>query len=129
LIGNLVDTGAVLLVLAAPERLSSTIRDAVERGPNWLSTLSYWEVVIKTMKGKLDVGDPHTWWDEALHQLSATALPLYPRHVSAIVSLPRLHGDPFDRALIAQAMVEKFALVTTDAEILRYASDHLQIVQ
>ena len=126
--GNLVDTGAALLTLAAPERLPPVVRAAVDRGPNWLSALSYWEVVIKTMKGKLDVTDPRAWWADALEHLSATALPLLPRHVAEIASLPPLHADPFDRALIAQATVEELTLVTTDGAIAQYASERFRVI-
>ncbi|MGH9628225.1 MAG: type II toxin-antitoxin system VapC family toxin [Bryobacteraceae bacterium] len=127
--GNLVDTGAALLVLAAPERLSAAVREAVERGPNWLIALSYWEVVLKAMKGKLDVGDPRLWWADALQQLSAVALPLQPRHIAEIPSLPPLHQDPFDRALIAQATVEELTLVTTDRALPPYASERFRVLQ
>ena len=56
--GNLLDTNAALIALADPDRLSGTARKAVLAGPNVLSVVSYWEVVLKSMKGNLDVGDP-----------------------------------------------------------------------
>lgn len=126
--GYLLDTTAVLLAVAAPERLSPAMREVLERGPHWLSVLSYQEVVLKTMKGKLDVGDPRAWWADALGQLAADALPLQPRHIAEILTLPPLHADPFDRALIAQATVEQLALVTTGREIPQYASGRFRVV-
>ena len=58
----------------------------------------------------------------------ATPLVLRPEHVAEIHHLPPIHRDPFDRVLIAQAMVEGLSLVTTDREILRYASKRLRVV-
>jgi len=95
---------------------------------NVLSVVSYWEVVLKSMKGKLDVGNPSTWWQESLRQLSAKPLGIIPEHVSAVSLLPPIHQDPFDRMLIAQATVADLVLLTTDGHILRYAGPKLQIV-
>jgi PIN domain nuclease of toxin-antitoxin system len=127
--GYLLDTNAALLAVTMPERLSATARAAVEAGPNTLSVLSYWEVLLKSRKGKLDVGDPRSWWVDALDQLAARVLPLQAQHVTAIHLLPAFHQDPFDRALIAQATIENLTLVTTNAEIPRYASDRFHVVQ
>ena len=80
------------------------------------------------MKGNLEVGDPRTWWQEALEQLAATALALRPEHVAEVYGLPRIHRDPFDRVLIAQAISEDLGLVTTDGEIPRYASARFQVI-
>jgi len=63
-----------------------------------------------------------------LEQLNATALLLRPEHVAGVYSLAAIHKDPFDRMLIAQATVEKLALVTADAEIARYAGVGLRVV-
>lgn len=94
----------------------------------YLSVISYWEVLLKSMKGKLDIGDPRVWWPEALDKLTATPLPLRPDHISAIYSLKPIHQDPFDRALIAQATLEGLTLVTIDREIPKYASKRLRVL-
>jgi PIN domain nuclease of toxin-antitoxin system len=52
-----------------------------------------------------------------------------PEHIAAIYHLPPVHHDPFDRALIAQAMVENLALVTADREIARYACEGLRVIR
>jgi PIN domain nuclease of toxin-antitoxin system len=93
-----------------------------------LSVVSYWEVMIRSMKGTLDVGDPRVWWFDTLEQLAATPLVLRPEHVAALYRLPPIHKDPFDRMLIAQAAVEGLALVTTDSKIARYASKGLRVI-
>ena len=126
--GYLLDTNAALLALTSPAKLSRRVRKAVLTGPNHLSVVAYWEVLLKTMKGALDVGDPRTWWLDALDQLAATSLVLRPEHVSEVSTLPPIHKDPFDRVLIAQAMVEGLTLLTNDGEIARYASDRFRVI-
>jgi PIN domain nuclease of toxin-antitoxin system len=126
--GYLLDTGTALIALTEPDSLSRTSRRAVLRGPNVLSVISYWEVLIKSMKGRLDVGDPRAWWHDALEQLAATSLALRPEHVAGVYTLPAIHKDPFDRILVAQAMAEGLTLVTGDENILRYATADLKMV-
>lgn len=120
--GYLLDTNAALIALTNPERLPDAARTAILAGPNVISVVSYWEVLLKSMKGTLEVGDPRGWWYEAIDQLAATVLPLRPDHVAEICELPPIHKNPFDRILIAQAVVEGLKMVTLDTKIRRYAS-------
>jgi PIN domain nuclease of toxin-antitoxin system len=124
----LLDTHTAIWALDTPEKLTPTARNAVLAGPNVLSVVSYWEVLLKCMKGTLDVGDPRIWWFDALEQLAATPLPLRPQHIAGVYGLPPIHKDPFDRMLIAQATVEGLSLVSNDGEIARYASKGLRVV-
>jgi len=126
--GYLLDTNAALIGLSEPERLPLAVRRAILRGPNLLSVVSYWEVVLKSMKRMVDVGDPRSWWHDALEQLAATPLILRPEHVSEVFTLPPIHQDPFDRVLIAQATAEDVALVTTDREVVRYVSARFRVI-
>lgn len=126
--GFLLDTCSILLALADPEALTATARKAILAGPNHMSVISYWEVMLKSMKGTLDVGDPRAWWFDALEQLAAVPLSLQPQHVAGVYALPQLHKDPFARILLAQAAAEGLTLVTSDAEIACYASKLLKIV-
>ena len=126
--GYLLDTNTALLALTNPAKLSRRVRKAALSGPNHLSVVVYWEVLLKTMKGALDVGEPRTWWLDALDQLAATPLVLRPEHVSEVSALPPIHKDPFDRILITQAIVEDLTLVTKDEEISRYASDRFRVI-
>jgi PIN domain nuclease of toxin-antitoxin system len=126
--GLLLDTNAILFALAQPGRLSDATRTAILSGPNVLSVISYWEVVLKSMKGTLAVGDPRLWWRDALEQLAASPLPLRTEHISGVCLLPSLHKDPFDRVLIAQAIAEGLTMVSSDEEIARYASAGLHVV-
>ena len=126
--GFLLDTNAVLFALAAPEKLSGEARAAIMTGPNQLSVVSYWEVLLKSMKGKLDVGDPRAWWNEAVEQLACTQLLLRAEHIAGVYSLPPHHQDPFDRVLISQAIAEDLTLISSDAEILHYKAAGLKSI-
>jgi PIN domain nuclease of toxin-antitoxin system len=126
--GFLLDTVTALWALTRPEELSSAAREAILGGPNFLSVVSYWEVLLKSMKGMLDVGDPRAWWFDALEQLAATPLVLRPEHIAGIYGLSSIHKDPFDRVLIAQAASERLSLVSPDTEIARYASKTLRVI-
>jgi PIN domain nuclease of toxin-antitoxin system len=126
--GYLVDTNVALIALAELDGLPAAVQSAILTGPNVLSVVSYWEVLLKSMKGNLKVGDPRAWWLDALEQLAATPLALRPDHIAEVYALPDIHRDPFDRALIAQASVERLEIVTLDAEIPRYASARVRVL-
>ena len=123
----LLDTNIALLALDSPESIPGPVRRRIEANPRSLSVISFWEVLLKSLKAKLDVGDPRAWWLEALQRLSVTPLPLRAEHVAEIYSLPAIHQDPFDRALIAQAKAEGLTIVTTDAVIARYPVECLRV--
>ena len=126
--GNLLDTHIALFSMFQSHELSREAKATVAAGPNFLSVVSYWEVMIKSIKGTLDVGDPRAWWEEALDKLNAAPVLLRTEHVAALYKLPAHHKDPFDRILIAQAKVERLRLVSADAKVRRYRSGGLKIV-
>jgi PIN domain nuclease of toxin-antitoxin system len=127
--GYLLDTSVALVAGSLPERLAPRFQRAIEKGPAFLSTVAYWEVTIKAMKGGLDLGNPRLWWAETLDALGLQPLLLHPHHIAAICDLPPIHQDPFDRALIAQAIEEDLTLLTTDRVIPRYASKRFRVIQ
>jgi len=116
--------------MVSPENLSSAVREAIESGINVLSAITYWEVLLKAMKGKLaEIGDPRIWWNTAVSDFAAVPLPLRPEHIAEIYKLPPIHQDPFDRVLISQARVEDLTLLTTDEVIYRYAGDRFRVIR
>jgi PIN domain nuclease of toxin-antitoxin system len=95
-------------------------------------------VILKSAKGKLEVGDRRAWWETALSDLAATALPFRAITSRRSTNLHRftwvdppgsIQQDPFDRAPIAQATAERLTLVTIDREIPKYASDRLKVIR
>ena len=118
----LLDTHLILWATGQPERLSKAARDLIEAADNELifSTASLWEVVIKRGLGREDFQVDARLLRRGLLDNGYTELPIGSEHVVAIESLPPLHKDPFDRVLIAQALVEGITLVTTDETVARY---------
>jgi PIN domain nuclease of toxin-antitoxin system len=115
----LLDTHVLLWCLSAPDKLSARTRKRIERADQvvFVSAVSAWEIEIKRALGKLKAPK------DLAHQLQAkrfSELPLEVRHTAALSSLPRLHQDPFERMLIAQAMADGLTLVTTDQAIRAY---------
>lgn len=85
----------------------------------WLiSAASLVEIAIKHSSGKLDMTEPEM--QRALRDLQAAVVPLESAHVSALFSLPPHHRDPFDRMILATAIVEKLPIVTGDRIFRRY---------
>jgi PIN domain nuclease of toxin-antitoxin system len=117
---HLLDTSTLLWALASPERLSEAARRRVDAGENVISVASYWEVVVKTQKGLLTIGDLPTWWRRATELMAARSLPIRASHVGALAALPMLHKDPFDRILIAQSIAEGLDIITDDKHIASY---------
>lgn len=126
--GFLLDTNILLWAGSQPERLSSTVVRSLEQGPVWLSVISYWEVTIKSARGRLEILDPTPWWASALRNLAARPLAWLPEHVEGVARLPLLHQDPFDRALAAQALAEDLTLLSVDRALARYRSAGLRVM-
>lgn len=124
----LLDTSVALLALTEPALLKPKVRAALLAGSNVLSVVSYWEVMLKSMKGNLQIGEPRLWWFDTLEQLAANPLSLKAEHVSALHKLPPVHHDPFDRLLMAQAAVEELIIVTTDRSFVQCRSERLQVL-
>ncbi len=119
----LLDTHAVIWWAGEPDRLPRHVRDACEDPGNELilSVVCILEMQIKTDAGKLRFGVPLQELVTRLEQANGfRVLPVTAAHVYAIGELPRLHKDPFDRLLIAQANVENARLVSGDEVVARY---------
>lgn len=88
-----------------------------------VSTISVWEVAIKwaVRKGRAD--DMPVSANAFLRELELALIepmPVQPRHAAAVDDLPMLHGDPFDRLLIATAKQEGMTLLTHDVALAGY---------
>jgi PIN domain nuclease of toxin-antitoxin system len=118
----LLDTHVFLWSLTG-ENLSYAARDAFLDTNNqlFLSAASYWEICIKQSIGKLQLAPD--WADIFDRELAANSiqwLPIEKAHCRQIGQLPPLHGDPFDRLLIAQAQCESMTLLTANSNIQAY---------
>jgi PIN domain nuclease of toxin-antitoxin system len=84
------------------------------------SVASLWEVTIKHGLGREDFRIDPRLLRRGLRDHGYLELPITGEHALAVGSLPRLHKDPFDRLLVAQALIEGVTLVTADAAVADY---------
>ena len=87
-----------------------------------VSVVSLWETLGKCSIGKLSIPNAAATVPGWVAALELSVLPVAAGHAYAMYDLPLLHRDPFDRMLIAQAIVENMVLVTSDENIHRYPS-------
>ena len=109
----LLDTHLLLWALAAPARLPPKARRVIRDADVYVSAASIWEISIKAALGKLRA-DPHEVL-AALEPAGFLSLPIAGEHAARVARLPTVHRDPFDRLLVAQALVEPMRLLTDDA--------------
>jgi PIN domain nuclease of toxin-antitoxin system len=126
----LLDTHVLLWAAGSPEKLSSHARNLIENMDNLLffSTASVWEISIKASLGRADFQVNPRLLRRTLLEHGYEELNITSHHVLTVHDLPPLHKDPFDRILIAQAIVEEILLLTNDNTILQYTSDMIQKV-
>ena len=107
---------------ARGDNLSAGLRKLLEDQANRLvfSAASIWEIAIKSGLGRPDFDVPSGVFRRGLLEAGYQELPVTGVHAAALQGLPALHRDPFDRILVAQAMVESLTLVTADRTILTY---------
>lgn len=114
----LLDTHTFLWFLEGSSRLSATARGLIEESSNqpFLSVASLWEMAIKISLGKLKLERPFdSLIPEQLELNGIELLGINLSHAAAVITLPFHHRDPFDRLLIAQAVVENMPLVGADS--------------
>ena len=118
----LVDTHAILWWLADDPALPEGPRALIAHPENepLVSAAVLWEVAIKRSLGK--VRAPANL-PEVIAAEGFTLLAVAPAHAWAVHALPLHHRDPFDRLLVAQAVVEAVPLVSADPELRRYGID------
>lgn len=118
----LLDTQLLLWAAGQPERLSSRARRQLSDPDNELlfSAVSLWEITIKTSLGRDDFRVEPRVFRRGLIDNGYVELPITSEHAVNVDSLPPLHKDPFDRLLVAQALVEGITLLTADAQLARY---------
>lgn len=118
----LLDTHVLLWAASTPRRLPRATRTLLEDEANELvfSAVSLWEVAIKQQLGREDFRADARLLRRGLLDNGYTELPVTSAHAVALDLLPPLHKDPFDRMLIAQAVVEGIMLLTADANLARY---------
>jgi PIN domain nuclease of toxin-antitoxin system len=117
----LLDTHAFVWAIAQSRLLSARAASLMQDGANtvWVSAVSAYEIEFKRRRDPVLSVLPADL-DEAVGLQGFEWLALQPAHAVAAGRLPRLHGDPFDRMLAAQALVEQATLLTRDPLVAAY---------
>ena len=116
----LIDTCALFAL--ADGSLSKRAAHAVESSPDvFVSLASLWEVAIKHATGKLSISHkPLAWYERLVLRHELIELPMTRQNTVQAAALPPIHKDPFDRLIIATAMIHKLTIVTCDEKIIQY---------
>jgi PIN domain nuclease of toxin-antitoxin system len=119
----LLDTGVWLWSLKSPELIGDEGLRVLERGEEelYLSAITSWEISIKMRIGKLDFpGPPSNHIPRFMNKQSLRPLAVTHSHAFKVYDLAAHHSDPFDRMLIAQALVENMMILTSDRVFKKY---------
>lgn len=119
----ILDTHTFIWWATSSDKLSSNVLALLNNADNQLilSLASVWEMQIKCQIGKLQLGKSvPTLVANQQENNHLLVLPIELSHVYALENLPGVHKDPFDRIIIAQAVVEKLPIITIDPLFDRY---------
>ncbi len=120
---HLLDACSLIWYVDDPQKLSVDGHAAITAGANdlYLSAATVWEISIKVGLGKLKLSAPfRPWIEKAISDLGLILLPITVEVSDEQSRLPRHHGDPFDRLLVATCRVENLSVVSADAIFDQY---------
>jgi PIN domain nuclease of toxin-antitoxin system len=118
----LVDTQLLLWNVYGSRKLPASVARLFRDGRHefFYSAASLWEIAIKAGRGREDFVADTAAIRDALEENGFHELPVTAQHAVAVSTLPPLHADPFDRMLVAQAIAEPMALITSDERLAAY---------
>ena len=119
----LVDPHPFLWDILGDHRSSRKARQILSSDTDELvfSLVSLWEIAIKIKTGKLNaIGSSVTYIRDEMNAYGMELLPIRYEHILQLESLPRHHGDPFDRLLVAQAISESLPILSGDEKLEQY---------
>lgn len=121
----LLDTHLLLWAAEESPALPDAVRILLEDRDQtiYFSAASIWEVAIKRRQGRSDFTVEPAALHTGLIAAGYIELPIHGRHAERVRWLDPIHGDPFDRILVAQAMVDRIVLVTCDTKVAAYSPD------
>lgn len=116
------DTHTLIWLLDEPEKLSPRVHNTILDLNNtcFISIASLWEIVIKAGLNKLELRVNFSEIQDQLSMHEIQIVPIQIAHLSTYLGLPLLHRDPFDRIVIAQALVHHFTIITKDPQFGLY---------
>jgi PIN domain nuclease of toxin-antitoxin system len=109
----LLDTNAFIR-WATGERIPRQVERLVQKASTecFVSIVTPWEIAILNGRGRIEMSAHRV--EQNVQKLGARLLPITMAHTAALYGLPQHHHDPFDRILIAQALLEGLAVITSD---------------
>lgn len=118
----LIDTHALIWFITDSKKLPSQTKKLIKNEEHncFVSIASLWEISIKNSIGRLDLNADLDTIFEIVESSGFQLLPITRDHTLEVSKLDFYHQDPFDRMLIAQAHLEKMAIVSKDAEFNKY---------
>lgn len=119
----LLDTHTFLWFVLGDAQLSAPAKAIIEdpRNEKLLSPASSWEIAIKISIGKYTLSTPYReFMEKGITDNGFLVVPIGLQHTAVLTTLPFHHRDPFDRLIIAQAMVEEATIVSVDTEFDAY---------
>lgn len=125
----LLDTHVALWAITDSPKLSQKARDLLlsPKTTVWVSAANIWEIAIKYSLGRGDMPvssqDAVRYFQESGYRFLAVET----EHAIAVQELPAHHQDPFDRMLVAQALIEPMRLMTHDPLVALYSDTIIKI--
>lgn len=125
----LLDTHVALWAITDSPKLPQRARELIEspKATIWISAASIWEIAIKHSLGRGDMPvssqDARQYFQESGYRF----LPIDADHTVAVEALPPHHQDPFDRILVAQALIEPMRLITHDSQVALYSDTIIKV--
>jgi PIN domain nuclease of toxin-antitoxin system len=118
----LLDTHIVLWANLTPAKLSDTVKSIILNpdAEKYVSIISAWEVTLKMGTGKLRLDEGLPEYYRMIDENGFVQLGVEREYIDSLAGLPMVHRDPFDRMLVATALVENMTLVTIDDNIRKY---------
>jgi PIN domain nuclease of toxin-antitoxin system len=119
----LLDSHTMIWFFQDDGRLSPHAKGLIEDPSHhkWISIASCWEVAIKVGLGKLNLGEPTgPYLHRAVNHSNFDLLQISLDHATSVETLPQYHKDPFDRLLIAQAIMEGLSIISVDVAFDAY---------
>ena len=118
----LLDTCSALWYFNGNDEIPQSSRDTILNPDNaiYISIATVWEIAVKISIGKLNFRDGLNGFIKAIDDEGFSLLDITTEHIKTVKALPFIHRDPFDRMLVAQAIVEEMPIMTADSYMVKY---------
>ena len=117
----LMDTHTLLWYLRNSQEISKKSLEIINSETTiFVSIASLWEIAIKNSIGKLQINESVSKIEQLCNEKDISILPIKSKHLDLLLTLEKIHNDPFDRLIICQAKSENLCIITRDSVIPSY---------